>query len=377
MSKVATAPSMGTKVGIVRFDGKITLLSRLAQITESAKQPNGTLLQIHRRDKHLIDNQVVSFPGPSQNTIRSMVRDNIARDITDALAEKGQKVGYQDLIVLYCGGGGAEGKDLKAAEGTAEEGEGQKDKKHGKKALSPSDLIAAQTDAKNRNVVLSLLGASALRAIIAGKTVIGEPILICRETVDAGLVDLEKIAEQTSDLAFGRDNGYIDIKQYVRKDDMTNPEVFEMLSEEGLGEMISFEAALADKKAKKNNDDEPQKGSATSRQMIFSVETVIPGAKYYHYNILKNVASIELGAFLSALKRFSIHPYIGGHSSRGCGRIALNYTITINGEIHGEVAVDDNGFSLNGASDVVLGAMEDYRAYLEQVTADSISVQLK
>jgi len=316
-----------------------------------------------------------------------MIRDNIARDIIEALEKKGQKVGYQDLVVLFCGGGGAEGKGLKPAEGISEEGaagtKGKTLKKNGKESLTASALIAAQTDAKNRNVVLSLLGASALRGIVAGKTVIGVPVLICKETVEAGLVDLEKIAEQTTDLAFGKDNGYIDVKQFVRKDDITTPEVFGMLSEDGLSEMISFEAALAAKKATKDAGDtkagtetDAKKGSETSRQMIFSVETVVPGAKFYHYAIIKNAASVELGAFLSALERFAAHPYIGGLSARGCGRISLNYTIAVNGEVHGELVADDNGFTLNGASDIVTTAIEDYQAYLDQVTAENISVQI-
>ena len=338
--------------------GIIKTLSPLCQIEKSDKI-NNKLIVIHRRDKYLVRDaennlRAISVLAPSSNTIRATIRDLLSADITDALLKKDVKLGYKSLLTLYVGGGGVEG-------GT-------------KRSLEDIEKLKAQ------NVVLSLLGASPDK-IIAGKTIVGMPVLVCEETVTAGLVP----ARWYND--FGSLPHYtdvLDVKQLVRHDDLQDYEVVTRLSEQGFLEMEAFDMALATKKAGKGakkdgaEDDKAEKKSETSRQTIYNVETVIPGVIYYHYITIRNPRNVDIGALLGALRRFATDPYIGGGSSRGYGEISINYDVAVDDEVIGMLKVNENSsrkFEIDDLSGTVLSdALAEYDAYIANITAEQVAI---
>jgi len=340
--------------------GIIKTLSPLCQIEKSDKI-NNKLIVIHRRDKYLVRDaennlRAISVLAPSSNTPRAAIRDLMAADITDALLKKGTKLGYKSLLVLFVGGGGVE--------------------KESKRSLAEIEQL------KEKNVVLSLLGASPDK-IIAGKTVVGMPVLLCNETVTSGLVPPRWYNDFGSSLPFYTD--VLDVKQLVRHDDLQNYDVLTRLSEQGFAEMEKFEVALAVKKAEKDakKDDKKEekpseKKSETSRQTIYNVETIVPGAMFYHYITVRKPRSLEIGALLGALRRFSADPFIGGGSNRGYGEISINYDVSIDDEVVGTVKVNDNSnrkFDIDDLSGTVLSdALAEYDNYIENITAEQVAI---
>jgi len=339
--------------------GLIKTLSPLCQL-EKSETINNKLIAVHRRDKYLIRDaennlRAISILAPSSNTIRAIIRDLMAADITDALLKKEIKLGYKSLLVLYVGGGGVE--------------------KESKRKLEEIEQL------KEKNVVLSLLGASPDK-IIAGKTVVGMPVLLCNETVTSGLVP-PRWYNDFGSLPYFTD--VLDVKQLVRHDDLQNYDVLTRLSEQGFAEMEKFEVALAVKKAEKDakKDDKKEekpseKKSETSRQTIYNVETIVPGAMFYHYITVRKPRSLEIGALLGALRRFSADPFIGGGSNRGYGEISINYDVSIDDEVVGTVKVNDNSnrkFDIDDLSGTVLSdALAEYDNYIENITAEQVAI---
>ncbi|HPK44702.1 MAG TPA: hypothetical protein PLV62_06960 [Spirochaetota bacterium] len=339
--------------------GIIKTMSPMCQIVNT-DTVNNKLMVFHRRDKYLVRDaennlRAISILAPSSNTIRATIRDLIAADITDALLKKNIKLGYKSLLVLYVGGGGVESES--------------------KRSLQEIEKL------KEHNVVLSLLGASPDK-IIAGKTVVGMPVLICDETVSAGLIPGRWYNEYG---ALPHYTDVLDIKQLIRHDDLQEYDVVMRLSAQGFKELEEFDAALASKKAEKssNKTTEEEKlakeiKSKTSRQTIYNVETIVPGALFYHYITIRNPRMLEIGALLGAFRRFAKDPFIGGGSSKGYGEISIDYDFCIDDEVVGKIKVNENSNRKTEIDDisgtVLADALAEYNKYIENITEDQVAI---
>lgn len=342
----------------VTLKGVITLMSPLFQVETSEKvvgeDGKQKLILRHRRDKFIVTGKngelyPISILGISSNTLRGTFRDLIAACITDSLKAKADLpsiLDYKSLIALFMGGGGVE-------------------KSTGITATEALNKIEAM---KARNVVVSLFGASGER-IVAGKTVFGVPILLCTETVDSGLIPEEIYSQYKSFISY---NDVMREQQLVRHDDLSDINIMSMLSEKGIKEYLAAEAKTAAKKAGQDIKD-------STRQTVFNAETVAPGAKYYHYMIVKNATSRELGAILAAFNKIAEYPYIGGMSARGFGEIALEYSFIEGDSTIGDVSVNRNGsrkFDYNDLDGTVISdALESFNSYVSEITPEDVQFE--
>jgi CRISPR/Cas system CSM-associated protein Csm3 (group 7 of RAMP superfamily) len=79
-------------------------------------------------------------------------------------------------------------------------------------------------------------------------------------------------------------------------------------------------------------------------------EAIKPGALMSHRMRLSNGSQLELGFILATLRDLAAEPFVGGHTSQGCGWIAMDYTVKIweKGEaapaIIGKIGFNDDGF---------------------------------
>jgi CRISPR/Cas system CSM-associated protein Csm3 (group 7 of RAMP superfamily) len=67
------------------------------------------------------------------------------------------------------------------------------------------------------------------------------------------------------------------------------------------------------------------KDSETAVQMKYNVELLPTGTRFYHEFALFMPTKLELSAFGELMNIFKAVPYIGGRSSRGHGKVELNY----------------------------------------------------
>jgi len=326
-----------------------------------------------------------NVPIISPNTIRAMIRDNIARDIIERVGV----LDYKTLLFLASGGN-------------------MDNKKEKESEVSPRKIYEVVKEFTNNNIVASILGGSlfGVPRIIPGKLICMVAYLKCIET---GLGDLS-----ARDLTGGK-------ICFVRKDDSKDFEFFSVLSPEGIEEKFAREnQSLQDRKeeqerkkkekekarnknkktaetdmfASNSNDDDNDTDTDTegngnkkklpSSQMVYSIDDhVKKGAEFKHEMILPGATATEVGAILSALKRFSKMPFLGCYKSKGFGLVSMDYDIYIDGEHNGcvKVTVDrSNGYTVTGFNivdnedNLIESCIEAYADYLKNLKEEDIKV---
>lgn len=315
----------------IRLDGKITLLSPLSHIGESAG-PDSFLSQ-----DVIIgpDGQPVEAFVYSGNAFRGQLRDLAAIYMTEKL---GGLVYNPDVFyLLFSGGslGGAQSMDID------------------------------QARMYRRNVpMLSVFGGGVGNQILTGKIKVGPmyPLVAeCQRILPAHLRrdDAPSWQQWTFE------------KSFTRMDDAKNENLRKYLVEpagalpDAEQQLLTGEAPVSEKKTKKK-EDPPQ-------QMRYTVEMLAAGSVLYQRIDLCDMTDLELGAFVSALVEFSKRPYIGGKSNVGCGLCEIEYTWRLAGakETVGKfLSVDTDCLWLSKPAEDSKNAYDDflvriYEQYLE------------
>ena len=165
---------------------------------------------------------------------------------------------------------------------------------------------------RNTIPLVSIFGGAMGNQIMPGKVKMGKMIPICQETSHL-------VPEQYLD---GDDLSIWDMCQqeaYTRRDDEKNEHLRLLIAPEVRG---LLEESAAARRAK-TEDIAGETGQ--SQQMRYYVETIAAGIRLYWDIVLDDVADLEFDAFCVTLAEFGRHPYIGGKSGVGHGKIAVKF----------------------------------------------------
>lgn len=200
----------------------------------------------------------------------------------------------------------------------------------------------AQSRALRRTLPsLSLLGGGVGTQLLPGKLTVGNGYPVCRETVR--LVP-EHRRPPVEHLAAYRTLTFA--KSFTRRDDSKDP--------------LKTEAALGGARS-----DEVQ-------QMRYTVELMAAGAELYTYLELRATTDLEVGALAAGLARFAEHPFIGGKSATGHGRVALTY-LDGDGLAGGARVFEADGSGGCYLCAMLADALEAYEAHLRQLDPTAVT----
>lgn len=344
------------------FTGDLTALSHMIQIKPMSekKAPGGyenvsfgtTMQIIAQNDKG--DPYIAEFPVPaSGNTIRSIVRNNISKDIIEKVYTGWD---YLTLVTMFAGGTIKKETDKDKKTKTDKD---KKDKKatvaeeDEKKELSKGDSIAnriALFNWQQRNLVISLLGTAAIKDMLPGKAIFTPLIPYTAET--AGMIPgTNGLTLPSAASVLGTDYIY-----KIRKDDTNTVELLSVMNESEIAKKISYE-----------------KGDNIN--MLAGVsDYLLAGTRLYHTIEIINPTAEEIGAVYSALERFSEKPYLGAMSAVGWGKVEGTYTLKVDGEkidtirINDTMKEDKKAFECGDKG----GYYKSYKTYLDNLTYDDI-----
>jgi hypothetical protein len=137
------------------------------------------------------------------------------------------------------------------------------------------------------------LGGSLRNQVIGGSLIVTRGVLLCRE--NAAIINKCLPAGFTVPENLLPAEDFISHSQYTRGD---------------AGRRRDSAALL----------DEPESADDTNL-MIYSGQTIVPGAMFYHGFILQNVSLLEVGALLNALYEWGKYGTIGGSARIGHGKL--------------------------------------------------------
>ena len=252
-----------------RFEGRITLLSPLSH----AEGTIGNESKIRKEQIIQEDGSIENCFVYSGNAIRGVLRDMGMKYFLDKLSIA--QVPLDIFYLLFSGG---------SLESTMQ-------------GMDVSHL----RDYKKVVPLLSVFGGAIGNQIMDGKLRVGKAYPICRETQRLLPEALQEEATKTW-------RRYRYTEEYTRTDDARS-EVLRPYAD-----VYAQDQAVT-----------------TPQQMRYGVEVMAAGLTLYHWFELDGVTEVELGAFCSALERFSKSPTLGGKAGIGLGRVSLNYDrFTIN-----------------------------------------------
>jgi hypothetical protein len=164
--------------------------------------------------------------------------------------------------------------------------------------------------------LVGLFGGAIGNTIMPGKIKIGKMIPIAEETLH---IVPEKFRFKETKSVWD----YCQLEMYVRKDDEKN---------ENLRGMIEGETRklLADpEKRKEVRKSGPQ-------QMMYYIETIAAGTKFFWKIVLEDVTNVEFEAFLTTILQYSKFAMVGGKSGVGLGEISIKMDkwIEIDSRVH-------------------------------------------
>lgn len=164
--------------------------------------------------------------------------------------------------------------------------------------------------------LVGLFGGAVGNQIINGKLKVGKMIPICKET--AHLLPAWCVPEDPISIY-----DYIQEEAFTRKDDEKN-EKLRLLIEPKVRALLEAEAS---KKRKKRGtlEEEPDRDVGQHQQMRYYVETLAAGTKFFWEIALEDVTPVEYDAFWVTMAQFAKHPFIGGKSGTGHGKVAINF----------------------------------------------------
>ena len=246
----------------------------LSSISHNGGEKNGTIVQLRREKFIQPGGNVVEMPIISGNGIRGKLRDLAAIDILTKTDGVKIQVDADNFNLLFSGG---------ALESV------------GDKNLDIEKVRQMRKDIP----MISVLGCSIGNVILPGKVDIGKMIPICKETLHLipekfhGEGQIKTIWE------------YCQVEMYTRKDDT---------KDENKREFIKTENLTADLKG---------------GQMMYYIETLVPGTRFYWRVCLRDTTDIETGAFLALIQSWAAQSsQVGGNGRVGHGKLKVDITET-------------------------------------------------
>jgi hypothetical protein len=209
-----------------------------------------------RRMKYIVGGEAIEVPVVSGNAIRGPLRRHVMRDLCES-------VGHTPTVKMY---------HLLFSGGILEEVAG---KKSGTIDLELREAI------RNTLPPLSLLGASILNQITAGKLQVGIATPACQE-----LNEFHPALLQSATSFYE----LLDDSFQTRKDDLKSP--------------LAGEAKV---------------------QMMFTFETLAPGTRFRHALTLLDHTDLEASCLQHMISLWQADPHIGGHSATGFGQVRIAY----------------------------------------------------
>lgn len=253
------------------LEGTCTALS---SISHNGGEKNGTIVQLRREKFVQPKGNVVEIPVISGNSIRGKLRDLAAIDILTKKDGIKVQVDADTFNLLFSGG------SLESV---------------GEKNLDIEKVRQLRKDIP----MISVLGCSIGNVILPGKVDIGKMIPICKETLHLipekfhGTEEIKTIWE------------YCQVEMSTRKDDTKDENKREFIKPEFL-------------------TDELRGG-----QMMYHIETLVTGTRFYWKVCLRDTTDIETGAFLSTLQSWANQSsQVGGNGRVGHGRLKIELTET-------------------------------------------------
>ena len=246
----------------------------ITSISHNGGERNGTIVQLRREKFVQPKGNVVEIPVISGNSIRGKLRDLAAIDILTKKDGIKVQVDADSFNLLFSGG------SLESV---------------GEKNLDIEKVRQLRKDIP----MLSVLGCSIGNVILPGKVDIGKMIPICKETLHLipekfhGTEEIKTIWE------------YCQVEMNTRRDDTRDENKREFIKKEYLTDDLR------------------------GGQMMYHIETLVPGTRFYWKVCLRDTTDIETGAFLSILQIWANQSsQVGGNGRVGHGRLKVDLTET-------------------------------------------------
>ncbi len=312
----------------IEFSGVVTALS---SISHGGGQSFGVNARMRREKFVQLDGSVEEVPVISGNGLRGLLRDLGMGHMCRALGygeegEDGRPTGLSlpAFYFLFSGGSltsvGGRGLDI--------------DRARALRKLIP---------------LVGVFGGALGNQIMPGLLRVDKMIPICRET--AHLLPADAVPDSPQSIW-----EYLQEEMYTRKDDEKD-EHKRTLIDSGVRALLEAEA-----RDKREAAVQPviQADTGQHQQMMYYVETLAAGTRFYWSLVLDDPTDVEFDAFVTCLVEFSKRPYIGAKSGVGLGKVAV--------EFNGWRTIDSRVTPSGAAVDAPLG--EKYHAHLAGRAAD-------
>ena len=300
-----------------RIETVYTLLSPLSHIGESESTTSFlNTIRIMSQGKPV---DCFAYNG---NALRGMLRDHGASYMLDHLGNIG--VPKKTFDLLFSGGsiGGSQSADIDQARAV-------------RSALP----------------FVSLFGGGIGNQILEGKMTQTFAYPVCEETIGILPQDRNNIDYAAQNISWKKMTGEI---SFSRMDDAKHNLGDRYIVREG--EQLLLTGDGKSEKDKKQ-DNEPV------TQMRYTVEYMIPGTQLFHIFDI-NCTELELGAFVSAVHRWSQRPVLGGLSGKGFGQVKADMDLVVDGERQPFISIVGN---LPVLGEIAGQAKEHYDEHLESM----------
>ncbi len=277
----------------------------LSSICHNAGEVNGNIMQL-RRERFVSDGVPIDVPVISGNALRGKLRDVAASELLTGETGEKIKVDADTFNLLFSGG------SLESV---------------GNSALNINTVRKLRQDIP----LLSLFGCSIGNIILPGKLDIGKMIPICKETKNFIPSRFFKGDEATI-------WNYCQVEMYTRKDDVKDENKREFICESELEQ-------------------------AKGMQMIYHIETIAAGTRFYWRICLRDTTDTETGVFLNLLNSWGQQSaQVGGNARVGHGIMKIEVSDTH--VIDSDIDFKDDDFVRY--SEIANTSKIDMRAYLEE-----------
>lgn len=265
----------------------------LSSITHNGGESFGINAKFRREKMVQPDGKVEDVPIVSGNGMRGLLRDrgmlHMCRALGYGLAESGAApVGLTLQAFHFLFGGGSLTGD-------------------GGKAINEEEARRL----REAIPLASVFGGAIGNRIMNGRVNIGKLIPVCLETRHI-------LPEAFQERAKNSMWDLLQEEMYTRKDDEKNENLRGVIDERARL-LIEQNRAV---KAKKTTT-EPQADTGAHQQMMYYVETLCAGTEFFWEVHLMDVSDMEYDAFMTAMVELIKHPYIGGKSAVGLGKIQI------------------------------------------------------
>jgi CRISPR type IV-associated protein Csf2 len=206
---------------------------------------------------------------------------------------------------------------------------------------STTENLARIAEMQELLPLIRLLGGSLRNQIVGGSFDVQRGVLVCeenRKNIRKKLPEGFELPEQR--LRFSED--FIDQYQYTRGDARRRNDAALLMQEE-IENGRQLENLMRGGSVQDEEPDDPsvqkeagQRRGEKTNLMIYSGQSVIAGAVFYHGFVLKNTSLLEIGALFNALQEWdALGGTIGGSARIGHGRLQTSFWLESGDEYHG------------------------------------------